>query len=246
MKKEDNQVVEQFLTMLEKLILKQESGIESIKERKRQRRYIKDLLSVLNSFKVGFADEVYHSKKNKQQEFLDILKIVISNDREYHRIVDEILNLYYLKDSGLIDCEEVRPQRDVCEAALDEVIEKCNLYLDTIEDREDDKRIKDLYDYMEKLFEIASCFDDNRLVSEIKDYDFFLEVVRDSHLPESVKLDLVFYIFRRTNDLKEKKEKHQYVNFYQELEAFYGKNLSENTDELLDEVFDISGHSKLL
>lgn len=240
METRDKQVIKQFLDELEKWLLKQEIIIDSIKEKARQRRYIEDLLTVLKYDKLEFVDVVYSSSEDKKQEFLDILKIVISNDREYHRIASELLNLHYLKEAGLIDSEEVRPQREVGERALDEVIDKCEFYLTTIEDKNDEERINELYHYVESLFDLASSMDEDRLVSEIKDYDFFLEVISELPLPESVKLDFVSYIFKKTNELRARREKNPHVNFYQELEDFYDKNEGKNTDELLDEIADAS------
>ena len=44
METRDKQVIKQFLDELEKWLLKQEMGIDSIKERARQRRYIEEVV----------------------------------------------------------------------------------------------------------------------------------------------------------------------------------------------------------
>ncbi len=233
----ENTAVEQFLKELERWILQQEKGIEAIKEKRKERKYIEDLLDVLRTSKIGFAIEVSTAKEEKQQEFYHILKKVISDDQEYHRIINEIKNLYYLSELELLDDSFVNPQKETAENAINFIIMKCEDYLKIIEDSKEEERLKEAYRLMESLFTLATKFDDNQLVEEIEDIDFFQEIIMELQLPSTVMLDLVNYVFEKTNELHKKSaKKKKKTNAYQELEDFYDGNSIENTEELLDEL----------
>ncbi len=234
---EETNSIEQFLTELEKWILKQEHGIEHIKENQQERKYIEDLLEVLRTSITGFAIEVYASKDEKKQEFYRILKKVISDDREYHHIVSEIKNLYYLNESGLMDNPIVKPQQDAAESAIETIIQKSERYLWTIKGSKEEERLKELYRFMELLFNLATKFDNNQLVEEIDDIEFFQEIMREIELPSATKLVVITHVFERMNELSKKQnQKKRRKNAYQELEDFYEDNNMENTEELLDEL----------
>lgn len=237
MKKEQISSIELFLIELEKWILKQENGIESIKRRKKERKYIKDLLEVLKTSKVGFAKEVYTATKEKQEEFLEIMKKVISNDQQYHQTINQIANLYFLKKEGLIHEEAARPQKEEAEKALNMFIKKCEEYLETVVDKKDEQRLDNLYRFMESLFSIATKFDGNELIEEIEDIDFFQEVLNLMNIPPQTKLDVIAYVFNQSNALHHKEEStERKTSSYGELKKFYQEEDIENTEELLDEI----------
>lgn len=239
--------IELFLNELEKWILNQENGIESIKRRKKERKYIKDLLEVLKTSKVGFAKEVYTATKEKQEEFLEIMKKVISNDQQYHQTINQIINLYFLKKEGLIHEEAALPQKEEAEKALNFFIKKCEEYLETVMDKKDEQRLDNLYRFMESLFSIATKFDGNELIEEIEDIDFLQEVLNLMNIPSQTKLDVITYIFNQNNALRHKKENAKRKNSsYRELKRFYQEEEIENTEELLDEILNNdTSHKKL-
>ena len=238
MRAEEKNAVAQFLMEIEELILKQERGIEQIKNKQRDRQYIEDLLDVMKASKIGFVEEVSTSKEEKQQELLEILKKIISNDQEYHQIIQEIPNLYFLKKTGLITRKEVLAQKERAEAAINIIIEKCEEYLDTLKDTKDEQRKKDTYRFMESLFDLATKFDDNELVQEISDLNFFQEMVNLVSLPDNTKLDLISYVFEKSNELEKKQDNKTKKNTsYHDLTKFYEEESPlENTEELLDEI----------
>lgn len=246
MTKEQENSIEQFLNELEKWILKQENGIESVKQRKKERKYVRDLLAVLKTSKVGFAKEVYTAKKEKQQEFMKIMKKVISNDQQYHQILNQIANLYFLEKSDLLYEEAAQPQKETAEKALDVLIEKCNEYLETVVDKKDEQRLENLYRFMESLFSIATKFDGDELIEEIEDLDFFQEVLNLMNLPEHTKLEVISYVFNQSNELHHKEEKPKKKNTsYKDLKRFYEDEELETTEELLDEILnDSTNHRK--
>lgn len=229
----------QFLNELERMILKQEKAIESIKREQKEKQYLEDLLAVLNTSKVGFVLELFSSDEEKQEEFHQIIKKVISNDREYHQILDEINNLIYLQKSKLISRGEVYPQIKKALETLDIITKKGKTYLATLNTDYDDIILDELYQGMEKLINLAISFDENGLVTEIEDLDYFEELLFKMNLNNKTRLEVVSIIFNSSNELAKKtpSSKRQH-NAYRELEDFYEETKVENTEELLDELLE--------
>ena len=235
--------VEQFLEELEQRILNQEKGINYLKEHQKERKYIKDLLEVLQTSKIGLIKEVFTADAEKKEEFYRMMKKVVSNDQEYHQLRNEIKNLYYLEEYGLLNDPFINPQKNTSLEQLDIMMNKCEDYLKRIAEVKEEERLKELHRTMESLFDLATKFDHDKLVEEITDIEFFQEVVRELRLPSSVKLDLISYVFERTNELHKKPEKkRKEKNAYLELERFYEEDVAENTEELLEELLGEKQH----
>lgn len=239
MKDNNTSPLNQFLNELERMILRQENAIEYIQREQKEKQYIEDLLDVLNTSKIGFVIELFSSEEAKQEEFKQMIKKVISNDNEYHQVLNEIINLYYLQKTGLINIEEVTPQIQKALEALSIIIDKGTIFLDTLNIDEDDKKLKELYQTMEKLTDLAMNFNENGLVSEIEDLDFFEELLFKMNLNNKTRLDITSYIFNRSNELSQKKPSvKSNHNAYRELENFYEETEVENTEEFLDEILE--------
>ncbi len=228
--------IEQFLSELENHILRQEWAIELKKQQKSEKQYIEDLLIVLKQSKIGFVTELFSSNEEKQKEFQEILKKIISNDREYHRILDELRNLFFLKKAHLLTTPEVAPQKEKAETAIDTIIQKAEEYIQKLDNQNEEISLEDLYQEMEQLFDLAIKFEDEELTGEIEDIDFFEKVLEEMKLSSKAKLDVVSYIFRRSVELAAKKPTKKRPNSYYELEDFYGENQIESTEELLEEM----------
>lgn len=229
--------IEEFLSELESLILRQERAIELRKEQKSEKRYIQNLLIVLEKNKIGFVRELFTSNEEKQEEFYEILKKVLSNDREYHRIVNELRNLYFLNKEHIIERKEVEPQKRVAEASIDTIIQNAKEYLDFLNRQHEELSIEEIYQSMEQLFDLAICFEENELIREIEDLDFFQNILDQMNLSSSVRLDIVSYVFQRSTELANRRSsQRKRENTYQELEDFYGESSLESTEELLEEM----------
>lgn len=237
MKKVEMSPVEQFLNELEKQILRQENIIQTIQEESEEKKYLEDLLEVLKVSKIGLIVELCSAKEERQEEFQRILKKVISNDREFHSILEEINNLFFLEKYHLLDREEVIPQRDRAFLAVDKMIKKIEEFLKKQKNRKEEKYLEELYNYMESLFDVATKFDGNELVEEFDDLDFLEDVINSMNLSPDIKSELVFYLFDKSNELASKPSKTVDKNIpYQELETLYYEDGLENTEELLDEM----------
>jgi len=227
-------VVTEFLIKLESSALHGEEEKRELELINNTYKYVSDLLEVVTASKIAFVEGYFSLKKSQKDEFISLMEKVIPNTEELYSILAEIKNFNFLIISNLLKREEVTPQKAIAIRKIDELISMLKKFQSQINIKKNTKKINELNDFITKIIELGTKFEDDTLIEEIDDIDFLQTILKEISLTTEDELDLLFLIMRKNVDIYTKKLQKETTKEAKEIQALENEK---TTDELLEEMF---------
>jgi len=227
-------VVTEFLIKLESSALHAEEEKRELELINNTYKYVSDLLEVVTASKIAFVEGYFSLKKSQKDEFISLMEKVIPNTEELYSILAEIKNFNFLIISNLLKREEVTPQKAIAIRKIDELISMLKKFQSQINIKKNTKKINELNDFITKIIELGTKFEDDTLIEEIDDIDFLQTILKEISLTTEDELDLLFLIMRKNVDIYTKKLQKETTKEAKEIQALENEK---TTDELLEEMF---------
>ena len=211
MKTEKNEeLINRFVEQLEAIYLEYGSKLDEIEEAKQEYHFFEKILKEIEDSKVDFCTSYYTLTEEQKSDFQTHLLNLFKDQEIVDNIMQEIINLYFLKEAGLLDLEETAPQKEVAIENLETLAIKISKFLkDTnIQQLEaDDER---LTEKLERLVILGSIIEDREL-TPIEDIAFVRQVMELIDLSDEEKKALLIEIIQHNismyqENLRQKQE----------------------------------------
>ena len=154
-----------------------------------------ELGSKLEESKQEFCSSYFNKEESEKEEFRQRLLSLFKDLEIVDNIIQEIINLYYLQEAGLLDQEEIAPQKEMAEENLKTLGIKIDKY---IQDTNIDQLQKDeehLSTKLERLVDLGSALESEEDVP-IDDIDFLEEMLEKVELSDEIKRSILTEIIR--------------------------------------------------
>ncbi len=202
-----------FVEQLEYLGLELGTKLDQIGKEKKDYGLFKKIHDQLNESVLDFCSSYFslpnEGKKELQGKLLNLFK-----DQEIvDNIIQEIINLYYLKEAELLELEETRPQLEIALENLKTLSAKIEKYLSEIDLPSLEREENHLSNQLERVVAMGSAMEEEE-DEEIEDIDFLEEVLETCSLPDEEKRGILEEIIRHNLAIyrgKKKKEPEDFV-----------------------------------
>lgn len=193
----EREIIKKFLEELEQKVLACEERIKLLETDIHDYKYIQDLQEVLTHSKIAFAEGVVTLKEDKKEEFMAVIRKIVREQSLLDKILSETSNLYFLNEAGLMNQNEVAPQRDEANHILEILNQKLEIYKNQLEDDYNKKQLNQTKKFIEKIIELATKFNDDGLEDSIEDIDFLGKILEDINLNDEEKFALLTHVLTR-------------------------------------------------
>lgn len=194
-KEEKKDEFDHFLEELESYGLELGSKLEEIEQEKRSYEFFQTIKRKLEESKQEFCSSYFNKEEAEKEEFRQRLLSLFKDLEIVDNIIQEIINLYYLQEAGLLDQEEIAPQKELAEENLKTLGIKIDKY---IQDTNIDQLQKDeehLSTKLERLVDLGSALESEEDFP-IDDIDFLEEMLERVELSDEVKRSILTEIIR--------------------------------------------------
>ena len=195
-KKEENKKYENLLIELEKLGLQTGEELERLERKSASYLFLEKILKSLEEDKIAFAILYYEMEEEEKEELRNDILSLLDSEEVVDDILQEIINLYYLKTEGLLDLEEIAPQKELAQEKLTILELTIKEYLKT-KDSFREEEIKRLSQRLEQIVELGSSLEEEE--REVEDIDFLEEVLEEIKLEEEEKMAVLEAIIKKNN-----------------------------------------------
>lgn len=223
---------DKFVEQLESYGLVIGRKLDKIDKTKSNYVYLESILNQIEESKVDFCSSYFACSEEEKKEFKGILLELFKDQEIVDNIIQEIVNLYYLKEYELLELEETAPQKEVAFENLDTLCTKIEKYLgDTNFDQliADDKKLSGRMDRLVSL----GCILESDDKTPIEDLGFLEEMLEIVELSDEEKKEVLLYCIKRNLDaydyrLAKRDAKDESVEKYEDEE----KNISIDSETL--------------
>lgn len=232
-KSNNKQLVSKMISELEELTIKEEAQMTAKKEEKNKIIYIIDLLEVLNTSKIAFA-EAYALKSEKEKDlFQKNISSIITDHQELENILKETINLYYLKTSNLLNSKYTKQQQKQAEEQLKNLIKKLTDYLKTTNKKSITEEIKTHYNRIRNIFKLANKYENETLQEEIENIDSFSDILSKTNLTFDEQESLIKTALLKNVAIYKRNLKARDLTLEKEIETQKEKTLEEPKKEVV-------------
>ena len=202
-----------FVEQLEYLGLELGTKLDQIGKEKKDYGLFKKIHDQLNESVLDFCSSYFslsnEGKKELQRKLLNLFK-----DQEIvDNIIQEIINLYYLREAELLELEETRPQLEIALENLKTLSAKIEKYLSEIDLPSLEREENRLSNQLERVVAMGSTMEEDE-DEEIEDIDFLEEMLETCSLPDEEKRGILEEIIRHNLAIyrgQKKKEPEDFV-----------------------------------
>ncbi len=129
---ENHVLIDRLMDELESYSLKVGTELERLEAEKKEYLFFKDVLESLEKSKVDFCSSYFVLSEDEKSLFQNMLVSLFKDQEIVDHIIQEIINLYYLNERGLLEQEEVVSQKDVALENLETLATKISKYIKDI------------------------------------------------------------------------------------------------------------------
>ncbi len=192
--KEDNlDLINNFLEKLEEYGLEIGSRLDELEKEKANYVFFVELKRMIQEDVIGFCSSYNSTSEDGKKEFASKLLELFKDQEIVDNIIQEIINLYYLYESGLIDLDEIAPQREQAEENIKTLILRINNYLEETNVDQIAKDDERLSHQLERLVDLGTIIESNEPTA-IEDMDFLEETLERLDISETDKTQIVIEI----------------------------------------------------
>ena len=190
-KKEDKNRMEKLVTELELIGLQIGEELDEIESQYQDDKSLEEMKNQIRNDKVGLALHYFELAQEEKEDFQKRLKKVFETEEEVENIIQELVNLYFLKTEGLLELEEIAPQKEVSYEALENLFQKIEAYLKGNTHKALEEKIKELSERFEKVVELGTLLEEEEdfLLEDIDFLEWLLERVNLTDEEEIFYLD---------------------------------------------------------
>lgn len=193
-------LITNFLNKLETMILNIDSELEYIRNNNLEYETIYNLLETLNNSKTDFSVTYYESSSEVKENIRNILLSVYNDEELVSNIINEIVNLYFLYHTGLLENDDLAEQKDEAIEALEDFEQKLSDYFSNKE-HISENAVESRQRMKQKLIEIGSIFGNQYQSEIIDDVEKIDEVLKLLDLSDDEIVDLLAYIIESNTKL---------------------------------------------
>lgn len=199
---EIQEIIDLCIKDLEKQGLKIGKKLEELKLEHKRISELRELLSKLKTSKISTVYE-YQSLSNEDKEaFRRKINSVLHNNSQTDEIICEIENLFFLNKEGLIELEEVTPQKEHIEKILESFINTLEAYIEKFDIADYDKKVQSLSSEMDRIIKLGTTLSTGTYeLSIITDIPFFKTVVERLDIGEQDKINFIIYVINHNNEV---------------------------------------------
>lgn len=198
---------------LENQGLKVGKKLEELKQEHKRISNLRIFLSKLKTSKLSTVYEYQALPNEAKQEFSNMINSILHNNRQTDEIITEMANLFFLKKEGLLELDEVSPQREHIEKTLESLINTLEAYIEKFDIADYDKKVQSLSTEMDRIISLGTTLTTKTPeLSIIADIPFFKTIIERLDIDEQDKINFIMYAINNNNKiyldaLKRKKDK---------------------------------------
>ena len=189
------ELISHFIEQLESYGLEMGSQLDQMETEKKDYLFFEKIKKELEESKIEFCSSYFTMTEEEQEYFKKQLLSLFKDQEIVDNILQEIINLYYLKEYGLLDQEETAPQKEVALENLDTLLMKITKYINDTNFEQLEKTDEKLSNRMDRLVSLGSIIEEDELVP-IDDIDFLEETIEYLSLSPEEKKQLLIEIIQ--------------------------------------------------
>ena len=189
----DQDIISHFLEKLEEYGLELGSKLDELEKEKANYVFFDEIKRLIEEDTLSFCSSYLSTSESGKKEFKNRLLELFKDQEIVDNIIQEIVNLYYLYESGLLELDEIAPQKETAEENIKTLILRINNYLqETNVDQlaKDDERLSRK---LEKLVDLGTIIESNE-PSPVEDIDFLEEVLEAMEMSDEEKRTILVEI----------------------------------------------------
>ena len=206
---EKKEIMNHFIEQLEAFGIELGNKLDQIEQEKQNYHFLDTIKKKIMESKIDFCSYYVSLEEEEKQEFQNRLLNLFKDQEIVDNIIQEIINLYYLNESGLLDLDEAKPQKEIALENLNTLLMKIEKY---IEETNIDQLLVDeesLAKQLDRLVSLGSIMEQEES-SPVQDIDFLEQVLERSELTgeekKTILLELITYNVSEYNRLLSEKE----------------------------------------
>ena len=208
----NNEIMERFVEQLEAYGLEIGNSMKQIESQKEEYQFFSRLKEEIEKSKNDFCSSYFALSESEKEEFKKQLLNLFKDQEIVDNILQEIINLYYLKEEGLLELEEVTPQKEIALENIETLLIKINSYLKNVNWEQLEADDTKYTTQLERLVLLGAIIEGDAN-EEIEDLDFLQEALEALALTEEEKvlilLDVIEHNLAVYQTKMTRKKKHE-------------------------------------
>ncbi|MBR3211026.1 MAG: hypothetical protein IKF71_03705 [Bacilli bacterium] len=186
--------VDHLLEELESYGLKIGMKLEELESEKNDYLFFMDVLDQLKKSRIDFCSSYFSLSEEEKELFYKKLIRLFKDQGIVDSIIQEIINLYYLNERGLLEKEDVSFQKEVALENLDTLATKIEKYLDSIHYDLIIMNHDKLSKQMDDLMLLGSILEEDG--TPLEDFDFLKDTLEALDLTNEEKKRILIEILQ--------------------------------------------------
>ena len=197
---ENQEILDHFLEQLESFGLEIGTQLDQIEKEKNDYLLFQKIKEEIEKSKINFSTSYMSLEDDKKEEFQKRLLKLFKDQEIVDNILQEIVNLYYLKEEELLDLEELSAQKELAFENLNTLLTKIEKYLQETSIEELTEEEGKLSLQLDRLVLLGSILEGEELLP-IEDIDFLEESLERSNLSDQEKRLLLGDLIRHNIEM---------------------------------------------
>ena len=187
---QNEDLIRRFVEQLESYGIEIGTKLDRMEKEKQSYLFFEEVLERIREDKVAFCTSYLIMTDEEQALFQKRLLDLFKDQEIVDNILQEIVNLYYLKESGLLELDEIAPQKEVAYENLDTLATKIEKFLkeNNIDQLTADAERLSLS--LDRLVDLGSIMEGEEN-TPVSDVDFLEEVLEASNLSKEERKTLL-------------------------------------------------------
>ena len=125
----NEKVMNKFLESLEAYCISLTDRLDELDKLENDYNNVLNMINSLNDSKIEYAKKFFSLSLDDKDKFRNTLSRIIKNDYLIDEFIEEIVNLYYLDNSGLINLDSVMEQKNYSFEVINRLVHELNKFI---------------------------------------------------------------------------------------------------------------------
>ena len=191
--------IDKFLEQLESYCISLTDRLDDLDKLESDYNYVLNVINSLNNSKIEYSKLFFSLSLDDKNKFKSVLSRIVKDSELVDSVINELINLYYLDVSGLIELDSVIEQKNNSFDIINKLLVELNKFILNMDIDSKTREKNEIKNRVSDVSELGNSIEDG-VINPIDDVSFIDDIFNIVDLDDSEKEAIIFYLFSKNLD----------------------------------------------
>ena len=191
--------IDKFLEQLESYCISLTDRLDDLDKLESDYNYVLNVINSLNNSKIEYSKLFFSLSLDDKNKFKSVLSRIVKDSELVDSVINELINLYYLDVSGLIELDSVVEQKNNSFDIINTLLVELNKFILNMDIDSKTREKNEIKNRVSDVSELGNSIEDG-VINPIDDVSFIDDIFNIVDLDDSEKEAIIFYLFSKNLD----------------------------------------------